>query len=43
MIAAYLLQLFHVGRFDVDNIERLIGDLHVPQVDSKISEEEQVN
>jgi hypothetical protein len=31
----YLLELFHVGRFDIDDVERLVGDLHVPQVDSE--------
>ena len=26
-------QLLHVGRFDVDNIKRLIGNLHMPEID----------
>ena len=29
-------QFLHVGRFDVHDVERLIRDLHVPQVDAQI-------
>lgn len=29
-------ELLHVGRFDINNIEGLIGDLHMPQVDAEV-------
>lgn len=29
-----LRQLFHVRRLNVDDVERLVGDLQIPQVDS---------
>ena len=32
----HLCELFHVGRLDVDNVEGLVGDLHVPQVDAEV-------
>ncbi len=31
-----LRQLLHVGRLDVDNVEALVGDLHVPEVDAQV-------
>lgn len=29
-------ELLHVGRFDVNNVEALIRNLHVPQVNAEI-------
>ena len=29
-------ELFHVGRFDIDNVKALVLDIEVPKVDTKI-------
>ena len=36
MFNIHLCELLHVGRLDVDDVEGLVGDLHVPQVDPEI-------
>ena len=30
VIISYLCEFLHIGRFDIHNIERLVGDLHMP-------------
>ena len=32
----HLGEFLHVGRLDVDDVEGLVGDLHVPQVDAQV-------
>ena len=32
----HLSEFLHVGRLDVDDVEGLIGNLHVPQVDAQV-------
>ena len=34
--STHLCEFLHVGGLDVDDVEGLIGDLHVPQVDAKV-------
>ena len=33
---SYLGELLHVGGLDVDDVEALVGDLHVPEVDPEV-------
>jgi hypothetical protein len=34
--AAHLLQLFHVFRLDVNNVERVVANASVPQVNAEV-------
>ena len=34
--STHLCEFLHVGGLDVDDVEGLVGDLHVPQVDAEV-------
>lgn len=36
MKITYLCKLLHIGRFNINNVEALVGDLQVPQVDAEV-------